>query len=113
MRWHYEHGGRAQRGHARRAASQSPPQPTVLPPIVDAPSGHPIYDEALKALRGWERDELGGSLDSGARDLLQEYALAWLEGHDPIATVLRLRSTAFRERLLTVRGTNLVDGLYR
>ena len=111
-RWHYENGDRAARGHARRSAAPRP-QPVVRTPIPDTPSGHPVYVEALGALKGWERAELGGDLDSGARDLLQEYALAWLEGGDPVAAVARVRSVAYHDRVATVHGLDMVDGLSR
>lgn len=90
-----------------------PPQPAKLPPLVEAPTGHDIYDEARAALQRNERFELTQTMDSTARDLLQEYALAALEGRDPAEAVQRFRRARAKDRYALVFGTATVTGLDR
>jgi hypothetical protein len=91
-----------------------PPQPkVVLAPLVDVPTGHPLYAEALEVLHPAERRELGGDMDSSARDLLQTYVLARLEGHDPIEALKAIRRRIGQDRRILVHGLSTVTGLER
>lgn len=84
-----------------------------LPPIPDVPDGHPLYDEARAALKGYERDELGSAIDYSARDLLQEFVLAVLEGRDPREAVRLVRRAGYQRRRLFVFGLDLTTDLVR
>lgn len=92
-------------------APRSPRRP--LPEIPRSPAGHPIYLEALAALRGYERGELAGDFDSIGRDLLQTYALAVLEGSDPAVAIEAERRRYRTDRLHLIHGTGIVDDLHR
>lgn len=85
------------------------PKPALtLVPVTDVPEGHPLYDEARSALKGYERAELGSDMDYSARDMLQEYALARLEGRDPDEAIRELRRAGYRRRLLFVFGLDRI-----
>jgi hypothetical protein len=60
-----------------------------------------------------ERRAIAAAFDSGQRDLLQEWALALLEGRDPKEAVRCERSSRAVDRLVLVFGTDTVTGLTR
>jgi hypothetical protein len=105
MRAHYHHKPRPAGGIRH--------QRDVVVPIPACPCGHPLYEEARAALRGWERNELGGDMDSGAQDLLQDYVTAALCGQDPAEAVARTRRRNYKDRQVLVRGLDRVDDLRR
>jgi hypothetical protein len=77
------------------------------------PEGHDLYLAARRSLRAWELVELSSDMDAVARDLVQEYALAVLEGRDGPAAMMEARQAWARDRARTVHGLALVDGLDR
>lgn len=95
---------------ARRAHPKAASEPA---PLVDVPSGHPWYEEALLALRPYERHELGGPMDAVTRDLLQEWALARVEGREPQDALATCRKRYAKDRAMLIHGLVLVDGLER
>ena len=84
-----------------------------LIPVPSCPAGHEVYEAARDALLSFERAELGSDMDSGAADLLQEYALAVVAGHDPLAAIRLARSRMYHDRRSLVHGLALVDDLKR
>lgn len=104
----------------QRAANRPAPRPrrprqtaAALPPVPSGPGGHPLYAAAMAALSAAEQHELGRDMDSGARDLLQVWVLAELEGADPAAQVRAERTRQRRDRFWLVHGLALVTGLER
>jgi hypothetical protein len=91
----------------------APRRPEIVVPIPSCPSGHPLYDEARRALRGIEVHELGGDMDSGAQDLLQDFVAASLCGEDPLVAVAASRRRSDRDRKVLVYGLDRVDDLRR
>ena len=90
-----------------------PRQPEIVAPIPSCPSGHPLYDEARRALRGFEAFELGSDMDSGAQDLLQDYVTAALCGDDPVMAISASRARSGKDRKILVYGLDRVDDLRR
>ena len=90
-----------------------PRQIEIVVAIPSCPSGHPLYDEARKALRGVETFELGSDMDSGAQDLLQDYVTAALCGEDPVMAVIASRRRYYKDRKTLVYGLERVDDLKR
>jgi hypothetical protein len=109
-----------QRYYARAGKAAPPkhipkpkPPPVENTPIADVPDGHPLYEEARKALRPYELNDLGSDMDYRSKDLLQEYVLAVLEGRSPEEAVRVFRAARNHDRKELVYGLSIVDGLDR
>jgi len=106
------------RATGRIGASGRPPVPPAVPPPatrVPIPEieHHPLVDAAIEELRPYERAELGGDIDSIARDLVGEYVVAAIAGADPVAALVAERARYRHDRVALVFGLSLVDGLSR
>lgn len=82
------------------------------PPIPDL-DRHPLVDEALGQLRGWERAELNRGMDAIARDLVGAYVLARCEGSDGALALTMERRRYARDRATLVHGLTSVTDLRR
>lgn len=83
-------------------------------PIPALCTGHELYAAGRALLRWHERDELAaGDMDSGAADLVATYALAALEGHDPVAALVAARRRHQKDRAVLIHGLGRVDDLVR
>lgn len=90
---------------ARRAQTDIVPIPVL--------EDHPLVAAAIAELRPYERNELGGDMDTIARDLVGAHVLASLAGDDPLAALVAERARYRHDRKALVFGTAIVDGLER
>jgi hypothetical protein len=103
---------------AKAYADRHPPRPrrvAVVEPVVPVPDldHSPLVDDALAALRPYERAEIGSDFDAIGRDLVGAYVLAAVAGDDPVAAVRRERARYSRDRRWLVFGSSTVTGLER
>jgi hypothetical protein len=111
-RAYYDRVDRERRGSVRRAPRSSffvRLARSSSEPIPALATGHPLFDAARAALKPYERNELGSDMDSVAADLCSVYALAALEGRDPLLAMEAERRRWGHMRATTVFGYYGVD----